>query len=626
MKSFRIFLFLLPFAYFPWANQQFELIKFVWLLIVGVGIWGLEKAYRIWRYGEVDLSVLKSRKWWWILLGIYGLYLGIQTTFFALSPEISFWGSYQRHGGGFLFLALLVLLFLLVTHPWTKDDKEKLFTTLIASATGVSLLAIVQKLGYMIIPYLPYKETFASFFAPATDLSFTMGRAFATMGHPNFLGQFLLMTIVLTGGYILMRKVLKAPYYVVALLLQIAALITTWNRASILTLLGVAAVYGVYLLYRKHASQVMKAVLVAASIIALGLLTWTFFHVDTRSADTRIKLYPAVMDMISHQPLIGYGLDSFGYAFSAYFPKGIGETENFLDLPDKAHNELLDIIAEQGIIGLILLITLAVQLVLYIYKAKKQDTMVLVAAVALIANEVTNLAGFSVVTHRVVATVLLAYIVSSVFGNKQHKPQRPPMLAVTTGFVALIFMSLGFRFLLADIAYAQYKATSSSELYDLSLRVSPFPYEYVLFGPIDASADARSLFPKVLKTNPFDIYSQFLEATAAKAEGKSGEAKEALLTAERFCPNCPEVAYRQAMLAYEVNDSAYFLNRAEKYMALLPQFVFENKQQITDPVVKERQRIFLKEQKEAIKRILLNKETISPLTPQELVLKTNILD
>lgn len=623
MKSLRLFLFLLPFAYFPWANQQYELVKYVWFFVIGVGVWGIERAYTTWKKRGLDTTVFSEHKKWWIVFAVYIFFLLIQTAVFALSPHMSFWGTYQRHGGLLMFIALILFLLLLVTRSWTQEDKEKIYSTLIASGTGIAILALLQKLASVSLLHVP--ASIGNALAPVADLGFTMGRTFATMGHPNFLGQFLLITIILTAGMVYVKKAYKNLYYIIAILLQIAALLTTWNRASIIALAVITICVAMYALYKKYSSTYIKVAAGVVAIIVVGGALWSFFHTDTRSADTRLKLYPEVVRMVSQNPIVGYGLESFGYAFTPYFPKGIGETENFSDLPDKAHNEVLDVIAEQGIVGLVLLLTLTALLLVSVFKKQNRtNPFVITPALALLANELTNFASFSVVTHRVLFVLLLGLLLISLHKPKKIESKRLPFVIPTIILVSLAFMALGVRIFSGDVVYAQYKKTLDIQYYDAALQLSPPPYEYVLFGPANEIMIGHELLALAIKANPYDIYVQFAKASFEKAEGNLNASAASLKQAEKYCPNCPEVIYRQANLAYEMNEKEYFVDRADKYIQLLPQFVFENKEQIADSKIRERQRIFLKEQKDPILQILRNKETMAPLTSHELQLKANI--
>lgn len=623
MKSLRLFIFLLPFVYFPLANQQYELIKLVWFFIVGVGVWGIERAYQVWRYKTVSIKVFSKHKLWWGLLGLYGLYLVLQTLFIALSPEVSFWGTYQRHGGLLLFLALACFFILVVTYPWSEKDRSKIFNTIIASGAGVSILALVQKTLSLALTHLPLGENIRGILSPVGDLSFTMGRTFATMGHPNFLGQFLLVSLIITVGFSLVKRTFKEPKYVLAMTLQALALLTTWNRASIITLSFVGLVWGSYWLYRKSAKK-LKVLILLLGLGLISLTTWTFYQIDSRSVVTRLKIYPAVTEMIGDRPLTGYGLESFGYAFTPYLPTGLGETENFTDLPDKAHNELLDILTEQGIVGLLFVVVLGVMMLFFVCSTKNNRPMSLVLLTALVSSELTNLAGFSVITHRVYFVLLLGLLVVILFqsdstANNKKTVLVAPLIAVSS----FVFLVLGLRFVSSDILYGQYKKTSSVNLYELSLKLSPFPYEYILFGPIDVSTLARSHLQSIYATNKYDIYTHFARATVAKANGNLDAASKALADAALYCPNCPEVVSRQAMLAYEQNDTSAFLKYYEQYIQLLPRFVFEKKESL-DTVTANRQRIFLKEQKNTIRSLMNIAESLSELSLAQQVLLENV--
>ncbi len=624
MKTLRLFLFLLPLVYFPWANQQFELVKFVWLLAAGLGVWTLERVYRIWKYGELDISTFKKYPIWWGIGVLYMLYITAQTLLISISPQISFWGTYQRHGGLLLLYGLVWLLLLMVTRPWSEKEKESLISTIALSGTAVAVLGLGQKILSSVLLMLPDLSQAMLAFG---DLQFTLGRTFATMGHPNFLGQFLLTTIIVSLFVVIYAKQ-KRLYWVISIVLQTIALTTTWNRASILTLALIALIGMLFFLYKKYGKKLLPVIGAVLGVSVIGLLAWVFFHTDTRSATTRSVLYPAVVSMIEQRPLVGYGLDTFGSAFSQFFPKGVGETENFTDLPDKAHNEILDVLAEQGIVGLTILILLLLVTLWYNGGRLLKDTYMLLACVVICATLLTNLASFSVVTHKIIFIVFLGLLLLPIKPERVTLPSlQLKMLLGSSVLIALLFLKTGIFFLLGDVAYAEYKKTSDETerkaLYELAIGTSPFPYEYILFGPAASLSNAQPLLDQALAINKYDIYVYFSQAGWQKTRGDFSKAKEYLTQAQNVCPNCPEVTYRQAVLAHETNDKEMFETAYVQYLDLLPWFVFESRETL-EPALQNRQRIFLKEQKDAIMHILDIKNPEKPLSEKEAQLQRNV--
>ncbi|GEM_PF-558376 len=179
-----VIIFLVPVFFNPLGHQQFDFVKTLLLQALVITMFGLWLANRIkcqsyhqhinWK-ALID-SPLK------ISILVFGLMFIISTAA-SITPEISFWGTWQRGSGGLSTLLCWITFCFILTHQIRSRTQlmRILYTLLLASAV-VSVVGIMQH-------YVPAIS--ALFGWPATT------RVFATIGNPLFLSNFLAMTIPL---------------------------------------------------------------------------------------------------------------------------------------------------------------------------------------------------------------------------------------------------------------------------------------------------------------------------------------------------------------------------------------------------------------------------------------------
>jgi hypothetical protein len=105
----------------------------------------------------------------------------VASTLFSIDRCSSFWGAYETSEGLLTWVAGFVLLGLVANFLRSRPQMERLVTGLMAASFAVSVLTIIQRLGYD--PRFPLLAG---------------GRSFGTAGNPIYLGGYLLMVCPLT--------------------------------------------------------------------------------------------------------------------------------------------------------------------------------------------------------------------------------------------------------------------------------------------------------------------------------------------------------------------------------------------------------------------------------------------
>ncbi len=242
---------------------------------------------------------------------------------------------------GFLFLAV-------VNNLRGQDEAELISFALITLATLVA--------GYAVAQLLHHSNQVWNMVSPYT------GRASGTFISPNNLAGFLALILPLALAFLLVGKVgivtrILLGYALVALA---AGLAVTFSRAGwAAATAGILLVLGILLGHRNHR---LKAVLLLVVLLAGGGLFASHYLSQTVGYMRRVAkpddIGPGVIDMTSRLDMwsaanrmwrdhfwSGVGPAHFDYRLPEYRP------ESLQMRPDHAHNDYLNLLADWGAVG-----------------------------------------------------------------------------------------------------------------------------------------------------------------------------------------------------------------------------------------------------------------------------------
>lgn len=178
-------------------------------------------------------------------------------------------------------------------------------------------------------------------------------------GNPAPLGCYFSMVLAFIVGYHVVCKEKNQKHriclHVFSVILFMGIIITNSRTA----LLSVVCIPFVYFFTKLHESKSQKKILWC--IVAL-LLVATFmvalYHVRPNSADARLRIWLSCIEFIRNAPILGHGSGSFTSTympfFSEYLPTQTTDIQMLADDIRSPYNELIHILYEQGIIGVIL--------------------------------------------------------------------------------------------------------------------------------------------------------------------------------------------------------------------------------------------------------------------------------
>lgn len=359
-----------PFAYdyFYYPKIFFVYIALTYMAI----IWSLNQSST-----KSNTSPIKNTCIDNIIIGIYFILITI-STLFSPNLKISLWGTRLREEGLFAISAY-ILLYLFSKHYYQKSNKHIYF--FLISASLVALYGILQYLGFDPIPRDFIRLNWK-------------GRAFSTIGNPNYLGAYLVLALPISMFTYFQSK--KKIVLFITLLVYLCLLCTN-SRGSWIGFIfsGIPLVY-----YSYRFGYSKKALLTAIGAMAIVTILFNTFNnslflsrfhsiftdmnkfitkapdID-RAGSSRIFIWTKVISLIKENPIWGVGLENLGSAFSVKYKIDILNYFGRAMTIDKAHNEYLHIAVSTGIPSLIVYLTFLANVMLKGFKQIKNNHLIL---------------------------------------------------------------------------------------------------------------------------------------------------------------------------------------------------------------------------------------------------------
>ncbi len=584
-KGYLALFLLIPLIFNPWGFDVYEIPKNV-LLKIGVSLLCGGLLFLSLTQGKVIVPL--SRRLRLGLSAIVGT--AALALLFSERPEVSFWGSYFRQGG-VINLLLYLFLFWLGLYFFRSKEKaavEMLFFKVVAlGGVLTSVYAVFQYFGFDI-----YAHEVTDVFA---------GRSFATLGNPTALGTALLFPVgaCLFG---LFNDVKYRGLYAAALALILTAIFMSSSRGA---LLGLGVCSGLWMLrLLKAKKRVLLPLLLLGVLVAL--VGVTNFSSSLRSVFSRFVIWESSIQMVQEQPWMGVGPENFSYGFESHVKEDFFLYEDYKDLVDRPHNEVLEVQLSYGILGTLLYLSLIVFLIFNFFRAQRPAEVW--ASFTLLSLFFANQFGFSLVTQFFFASGFLSLIFST-----EKLPEKKMLLrhqAVAFLGLALLLFNLcfGIRLALTDWNLKQaFNSIYASDFEGMNGHIE----EALRFGGVygEVYTKAYSLYYAAAGATQNDEYLRAAVAANEEAKriqgnsllnrlndasvhalaGKTEEAEGIYRKAwEELSPN-PVLFEKWAELHYEMEDYEEAARLYEAFFALLP-----SSWQDLEPYASDEARIFWK--------------------------------
>ena len=308
-------------------------------------------------------------------------------------------------------LSLFLILFYLVSKLIYSNhglDADSIFKIISGAAIFEAIFGIIQQFN-------PY------FWGAIVNLGYET-QVIASFGGANSLGCYLALSVPCLLHTIknCQSKYLKL-FWMIGMLLVCTALGLTLSRGA-----WIALVVGLLFYYFPSLLQLWKTLIsnnrkllwlifgIGVLIIGLGLIK--IYNQNVESSIGRIYLWKISLLMFHDYPLLGIGYGNYSYLFPDYQANFFNNPANvkFIDKAcniKMAHSEFFHILAETGIIGILLFLLLITVIGTTIFrllrtvKDEKQKTIILVFGAMLVI----------ILAHSVVDNVLHVLPISLVF-------------------------------------------------------------------------------------------------------------------------------------------------------------------------------------------------------------------
>lgn len=376
--------FVAPKDFFLLAVVEITLFLFIWLIIF----------YSKWRPNFTFLGAS-----FFVYIGILFL-----TSFIGIDPSTSFWGSAERDINGLIWLHLAVVFLITSSVFRTKKDWQTFFIISVCFGLFVAFFQLLSVFGFDIIFH---------------------SKNGSTLGNSSFLGTYLLFQILIAIYLAITLEKKRRLFAVVSSIFFLFILLTSTANAAILSFLGGVVLFGLLILIFNSKRIIIKKIGFAIVIILILLFCLVFYlsllpdsplhqYILMKTSPARFALWDIAWRAFKERPIFGYGLENFRFVFQKYYNPCFGSNLCGGEIWfDRAHNQILDILVQSGIFGLIAFICLFVSSFITLFKVWKNQLVsgyIIALFIAFFAAYIAqNLSVFDTVTSLLYFTFILAF-------------------------------------------------------------------------------------------------------------------------------------------------------------------------------------------------------------------------
>lgn len=325
------------------------------------------------------------------------------------------------------------------------------------------------------------------------------------LGHRGFASEYLLSALpffLIANEYINLknRKVL-----LIAAILNVSFLLFTRSRAGILILFFVIIVYFIFIFLKTPKKEILKKIKPVLVVISVSLLlsfiplkvgerpdlkstAETFFDQEFKSNILRLNFWNASFQMIKEKPFVGHGM----YKWSGYYPKYNGDyfDDKSLLLVHNihAHNDFLEIFAENGLIATLVFLLLYISLLITLFKKSRLNEKYFALLLTVLITFCFSLVSFpnykfaSFFHTAVVFGIILA---ASAQGDKNSLRLNSTYLKTIFSVVLILGGIISYIKLKSELSYSQAIYLKDRRQYQLMSQ--KLDEVSVVFYPLDPS-------------------------------------------------------------------------------------------------------------------------------------------
>lgn len=329
-------------------SSLFERPSFAILLIIAFTAFGyffkLLRGRRIINFELIDVFVL--------MFGITILLGGVFTS-----------GGIESLFAGITYFVFILIYFLVVNSYIRKTWIYRGVKLIVVTTSLVAIISIFNE---------KFTDAFSSILPDLSRFGITVA---SFLGNPNMLAVYMIIVFpLILGQFVVTNRKMGKPAYLICILAVVGCIVLTWSRGAWLGLL--VATISFLIAYNFNNIWLVGATLVGVAIWNSYLpqsVTERFFSIfnpDDPSVIYHFNLWRGVFNMSADNYFAGVGVGNSAFAGS-YEGFALAGTEG----APHAYSLFMQILAETGIIGLVLFIAVMVMFVQKCFKGMKTMPM-----------------------------------------------------------------------------------------------------------------------------------------------------------------------------------------------------------------------------------------------------------
>lgn len=346
---------------------------------------------------------------------------------FSIDLHTSWYGYYGRLNGGVLSTIVFCIFLLVGTNIFDQKSFRKLMIVSIFASFMVFLWGAPGRLLGVDTACIYFRQDFSTScwtneFRPAE-------RMFATLGQPNWLGTYFVAHVFI-GLFVLLTPRNKKPIFdklgiftksnagtfaLIAYFFAMTAGIYFTGSRSALLALAVPFVIELFVWLKKVVSKNVfrLTILLALTMMVLVSSFYAFALVGngkenddiTHSGKIRLIVWEGAIKLAQRYPIFGTGPETFAYSYFLTRPESHNNTSERDFIYNKAHNELLNMLANTGVVGLLAYTTL-LGYALYLFWNSDLNGRLL--GYVIVVTSICNTFGFSTSTSQLILYVVMS--------------------------------------------------------------------------------------------------------------------------------------------------------------------------------------------------------------------------
>lgn len=449
----------------------------------------------------------------------FAVFVTIQvvSTLFSIDKFTSVFGYPTRLNGGVLSQLAYFILFTTALINLNFEKSQKILIAIAATGLAVALLGIPGHFGRDPSCLILTGELTSGCWQEGFD---PQKRIFSTLGQPNWLASFLVLTIPLILGFGLKFGPKFAKVFLnISANLQFLALIFTASRAGLLgiglSLVAFLAILGrqnilkhkIYLtitfltflsLYLIFGTNLTKRTLEPIAKYQIPLSQQVESSQPTNlsgeSAKIRLIVWQGSFDIFKNWPVLGTGPETFVSSYYMFRPTTHNDTAEWEYFYNKAHNEFLNYLANTGGLGFIsyLVFIFFALFNLFALSKNSQNLIAKASLASVLGYFLTIFFGFSTVATQTTFFIILAANLSQSSKSNTFslnlsffKEAYITPLLVLASILALLALSFILRLFFADIFERRAQNLSENPIrvfnaYQNAIKAHPSQNPYLL--------------------------------------------------------------------------------------------------------------------------------------------------